>query len=73
MDIIFVIVLLYVLLILFDLIPSIREKNKKVLLLSIPIYVFTFAIIMMENLGADFSYINGFIVDIVNSMFHITK
>jgi hypothetical protein len=73
MDIIFVIVLLYVLLILFDLIPSIREKNKKVLLLSIPIYVFTFAIIMMENLGADLSYINGFIVDIVNSMFHITK
>lgn len=73
MEIKYVILILYVLLIIFDLITLIRERDKKVLFLSIPVYVFTFVALILANLGADLSYVNAFIVDIVNSIFHIAE
>jgi hypothetical protein len=71
MDVLVIIVFLYAFLIVFDLVPYIKKKDKKVILLSVPIYLFTLAIDIMANFGTKFTYINDIITQILKSVFRI--
>lgn len=71
MDVLIVILFLYAFLIIFDLIPYIKKKDKKVILLSVPIYLFTLVVDIMANSGTKFPYINDIITQILKSVFRI--
>lgn len=72
MDVLIIIIFLYTFLIIFDLIPYIKKKDKKVILLSVPIYLFTLVISIMSNLNQKFTYLNDFITQIVKAVFRIS-
>ncbi|HEX2986510.1 MAG TPA: hypothetical protein VHO71_06835 [Caproiciproducens sp.] len=72
MDVLIIIVFLYAFLIVFDLVPYIKKKDKKVILLSVPIYLFTLVIDIMANFGTKFPYINDIITQIIKTVFRIS-
>jgi hypothetical protein len=72
MDVLIIIVFLYAFLIIFDLVPYIKKKDKKVILLSVPIYLFTLVIDIMANFGTKFPYINDIITQIIKTLFRIS-
>lgn len=72
MDVLIIIVFLYAFLIVFDLVPYIKKKDKKVILLSVPIYLFTLVIDIMANFGTKFPYINDIITQIIKTLFRIS-
>jgi len=71
MDSIAVVLVLYGIFIFIDLIPLIKKKKKKVLYLSIPIYLLTFIINLMSGLGFKFPYFNVMIQHTIDSIFHL--
>ncbi len=71
MDQLIIILILYTSLIFIDLIPTIKSGPKKTLLLTIPVYLITFAINVMVSFGMPFPYINEVITDVMNVMFGI--
>ena len=71
MDVILITGFLYAFLIIFDLIPLIKKKDKKALFLSIPIYLVTLTVNVMSGLGVKFPYINDMITRMITSIFHM--
>ena len=65
-------VILYLILIPFDLIPAFRKKEKRVLFFSIPVYVLTFTLDVMFGFGANLIDPNRALADLISSIFHIS-
>jgi len=68
-DILPIIGFLYTILICIDLIPLIKKKNKKALFLSIPVYLLTLIVNVLEGFDIDFPPINAMITQIITSIF----
>lgn len=64
-------VIIYALFIGFDLVPKIRNKDKKTLWVSIPVYLITFAINTMINLGVEMPNVNELIKQLIMTTFHM--
>ena len=65
-------VILYLILIPFDLIPAFKKKEKTVLFFSIPVYVLTFPLDVMFGFGANLIDPNRALADLISSIFHIS-
>ncbi|WP_312693741.1 hypothetical protein [Caproiciproducens sp.] len=72
MDSMIVFIFLYAVLICTDLIPLIKEKDKKVLFFSVPVYLLTLTVNIMQSFGFNLSNPNNVIKQIITSIFHIS-
>jgi hypothetical protein len=70
-DLLVINVIIYALFIGFDLVPKIRNKDIKSLWFSIPVYLITFAVNMMINLGMELPRVNEFIKQLIITTFHM--
>lgn len=64
-------IILYAIMICFDLIPAFKKKEKKVLFFSIPVYILTFTFDVMYSFGSNQMNPNQVIIDFIGSIFHI--
>lgn len=71
MDQTWVFLFLYTVLILFDLIPAMKKKDKKALYVSIPIYLLTLTVNLMSSFGFSFPALNPIIGQFIQSIFHM--
>lgn len=60
----------YATLIVLDLIPTIRKKDKKTLFFSIPVYLVTLTISMMIAAGIEMPNLNQAIQSMISHIFH---
>lgn len=65
-----VFLILYSILIVFDLIPMIRKKDKKALFVAVPVYILTLTADIMLSFGANLPSPSKFIGNIVTSIIH---
>ena len=72
MDSMIVFIFLYAILICIDLIPVIKKKDKKVLFFSVPVYLLTLTINIMQSFGFNLFNPNNAIKQIITSIFHIS-
>ncbi|TGJ75983.1 hypothetical protein CAGA_19590 [Caproiciproducens galactitolivorans] len=72
MDSFIVFLILYTLFIIFDLVPSFKKEEKKVLFFSIPVYILTFMLDTMFSFGSNLVNPNQAITDFISSVFHIS-
>jgi hypothetical protein len=64
-------IILYIILIVFDLIPLIKKKNKKALYVSVPIYLLTITVNSMSSLGFPFVSLGPLLQKLIASIFHL--
>ncbi len=65
-----VFLVLYAILIVFDLIPVFKKKDKKALWFSVPVYLITLTVNIMTSFGVDMMSPNKIISQIISSIFH---
>ncbi|MDF1495293.1 hypothetical protein [Caproiciproducens sp. CPB-2] len=65
-----VFLILYAILIVFDLIPVLKKRDKKALWFSIPVYLITLTANIMLSFSADITGSNKIISQIISSIFH---
>lgn len=68
MDILIIILIFYAAFLFIDLIPSFK-KEKKALIVSIPVYILTFTINVLIVSGVKLPYINEMLMQAIKSMF----
>lgn len=71
MEYILICLLLYGILFVADIIPSIKKKDKKTLYVSIPIYAITLVLNILIGLGVQLPSPNKAIEGFLTSIFHI--
>lgn len=71
MDLFLIFAFLYFVLIIADLIPTIRKKDKKALFISIPVYLITIALNFMIALGIQLPKVNLALKQLISSIFHM--
>ncbi|MGX8700397.1 hypothetical protein [Caproiciproducens sp.] len=62
--------ILYAVLVVFDLIPAFKKGDKKALWFSVPVYLITLTVNIMMSFGADITSPNKIISRIISSIFH---
>ena len=72
MDSMIVFIFLYAILICTDLIPLIKKKDKKVLFFSVPVYLLTLTVNIMQSFGFNLFNPNNIIKQVITSIFHIS-
>lgn len=71
MEIFLIFLTLYVILFFTDLLPLIKKKEKKPLLISIPIYLATFVLNTMTSFGTKIPPLNDAIAQMIRSVFRM--
>ncbi len=65
-----VFLILYAILIVFDLIPVFKKKDKKAAWFTVPVYLITLTVNIMMSFGVDITSPNKIISQIISSIFH---
>ncbi len=71
MDTALIYLFFYAFLLIVDLIPLMKRKEKKVLYLSIPIFLLTLVINLMASFGVQFPALSPMIGQLVKFIFHM--
>lgn len=72
MNAVFVVILFYIVLVVVDLIPLLKNKKRKKLYLIIPVYLITLTLNIIYSLGGDLIYVGPLIQELIKSIFHLS-